>query len=393
MEAAFAAEVISDGQVFESICAKLSGASRFAFDAEFISEDAYHCQVCLIQIATEDEVWLVDPLAGFDVAPFWRLIAEPNVEKVVHAGLEDLALGCQFMERRPENVFDLQIAAGLVTTEYPLSLQRLARQMVGVRLRKSQTLTDWRRRPLTSQQIRYAVEDVGYMLPIHNALRRRLRSRRRTQWAREEFDRLCEEAAAERKAENIAVRVRGIGSLNGRAAAIARELALERDQLAQQHNRPPRTILKDHLLVTIAKHGWTKPAEFKSLRGLTLRGGAMRRMIEAVQRGQKAPADMKARPLTPEEDRPDEAALCKLVNAVLYDYCRANQLAFKLVATNKDIRALVLAHTRGSDSVAPQALQRGWRKRAVGRLIDDVLAGQRSIKVARDGEGFSLQIE
>lgn len=387
------AEIVSDQRLFGRVCDTLGKSDRFAFDAEFIGEDAYHCQVCLIQVATQDRVWLIDPLAGFDVTGFWNLIADPNVEKVVHAGLEDLALSYQYARRPPGNVFDVQIAAGLVTTDYPLSLQRLTRQMIGVRLHKSQTLTDWRRRPLTGQQVRYAVEDVGYILAIHDVLRRRLRTTRRTQWACEEFERLSAEVCAGRNEDRIVARVRGMGSLEGRAAAIARELVAERDALAQQHNRPPRTILKDHLLITIAKHGWTRPAEFNSLRGLTLRGGALRRMIEAVERGRAEPLRDKSEPRVREDDKPDEAVLCKLVNAVLYDHCRANQLAFKLVATNRDIRALVLAHTRGPDAVRPQALQRGWRKRAVGSLIDGLLAGNRSIKVDHDADGFRLQIQ
>jgi len=387
------AEVVADAADFARVCNHLSTVDRFALDAEFIGEDAYHAEVCLVQVATEDGIWLIDPLAGFEIRPFWDLVTSDRVQKVVHAGLEDLALSYQHTGDTPNNVFDIQVAAGLVGVNYPLSLQRLARFALGVRLHKSQTLTDWRRRPLTNQQIQYAIDDVVYMLAIHASLRKKLAQRKRTAWAEEEFTRFCREETYRQNPKDAISRVRGAGSLNSKALAIARQLTLEREKRAQQYNRPPRALLKDHLLVEIAKHGWTNAEELMSLRGLTLRGEALNGMIEAVKRGLSTPPEKRPKQSTPQDDSPQETALCKLLSAVMFDYCHTHQIAHQLAATNKDIHAAVLAHTRGANAVPPRSLQRGWRRAEFGEMIDGILNGHRCVRVENGKTGYQLKVE
>ena len=150
------------------------------------------------------------------------------------------------------------------------------------RLHKSQTLTDWRKRPLSQQQIIYAADDVAYVLPIHAMICRELEKLERMEWAREEFARFGNVGMYKTEAPDRLWRVRGVGSLSRQGLAIARELAIERDAIAQDHNRPARVMLKDYLLVEIAKHGWTSVEDIRSLRGLQLRGRAVERLGEAV---------------------------------------------------------------------------------------------------------------
>ncbi len=387
------AGVVTDAAGFAAVCDHLSSVDRFAFDAEFIGEDAYVAEVCLIQVATDDGIWLIDPLAGFEIRRFWDLVTDDGVEKVVHAGLEDLALSYQHTGDTPNNVFDIQIAAGLVGVNYPLSLQRLARFALGVRLHKSQTLTDWRKRPLSKRQIQYAIDDVGYMLAIHASLRKRLARRGRAEWAKEECARFCAQETYRQDPKDAVSRVRGAGALGPKALAVARQLTIEREKQARRHNRPPRALLKDHLLIEIAKHGWTSAEELMSLRGMTLRGEALSGMIEAVKRGLATPPEKRPKQSTPQDDSPQEIALCKLLSAVLFDYCRANQIAHQLAATNKDIRAVVLAHTRGENAVAPRALQRGWRQAEFGEIVDGILSGRKSIRVENGESGYQLKLE
>src|ERR1043166_171828 len=157
-------------------------AGRFAFDTEFVGEDRYKPELCLIQIATETTQILIDPLAGLDCRSFWELVADPSAEKIVHAGSEDLAICSQQIGRPAANVFDVQIAAGLIGLGYPTSLARLTRVMTGEKLHKSQTLTDWRARPLSDEQIDYALEDVIHLPAIFAAATRKLESLGRASW-------------------------------------------------------------------------------------------------------------------------------------------------------------------------------------------------------------------
>lgn len=385
--------IVSEADEFAACCAHLATVKRFAFDAEFVSEDGYRAELCLIQVATEEDVWLIDPLCGFDTSSFWNLVNDDRIETVVHAGMEDLAFSYHETGQPARNIFDIQIAAGLVGTDYPMSLQRLARSMLGARLHKSQTLTDWRKRPLSRQQITYAAEDVAYVLPIHAGICRDLEKLGRMGWAREEFARFSDVTMYQTDAPDHLRRVRGVGSLSRQGLAIARELAIERDAIARDHNRPPRVMLKDYLLVEVAKHGWTSVEDIRSLRGLQLRGRQVERLAEAVQRGLDTPADDRPKPAPIDVDTPEEAALCKLVSAVLHDFCQTERVAYQLLGSNKDIRALVWSHTRKPGSTAPRSLQSGWRREAAGLLIDELLSGKRVVRVVNGRDGTRLAVE
>jgi ribonuclease D len=390
--AAFSPRIIEDQSELDAFCEALAAGKRFAFDAEFVAEGSYDAIVCLVQVATDDGVWLIDPMLGYEISGFWELISDDRIEKVVHAGLEDFGLSYLCTGKTPRNVFDVQIAAGLVDVDYPLSLQRLVRSVMGVRLGKSQTLTDWRQRPLSAKQIQYAVDDVAYLLPIHDGLRENLEKRGRTEWAQEEFKRFNFPELYRQQDEELFRKVKGIGGLDAEALAITREIAIERERMAQQFNRPPRAFLKDYLLVAIAKHGWHRHGDLGALRGFQLTGNALRQISEAVKRGLATPEADRPQPAEVVEETADEILLAKFLSAVLHDFCQRERIASGLLATNKDIRALILSHTRpGANHALARALQRGWRKEAVGALLDDVLNGVVALRVDRDGRKFRLQ--
>lgn len=382
--------LVTDAAGVRAVVDAIGSSGRFAFDAEFIGEDAYAAEICLIQAATPDAVYLIDPLTGVDLASFWSTVTDGSIETVVHAGLEDLTICYQHVGQAPRRVFDVQVAAGLVGLDYPMSLSRLARATLGVRLHKSQTLTDWRKRPLSAEQLDYAVQDVVYVLAIRDALGRKLGALDRHDWADEEFARFSDERLYQPRAELLVRRVKGAGTLDGRALAIAQEVAVERDRLAKEFNRPPRVLLKDHLVVAMARHGWAKPSELKSLRGMTLTGWPLQRICAAVQRGLDVPEGAVPEPSNKDEDTPWEGSLCRFLTAVLHDYCRCQDVSFQLMGSNRDVRAEVLAHTRGAETVGPGALGGGWRNRFAGKMIGDILSGTCSIRV-RNGNKPQLE--
>ncbi len=385
--------LVDTPQAFADLCRDLARLDRFGFDAEFVAEEGYGVEACLIQIVTETSVHLVDPLAGFDIHPFWHLVSDPGIEKIVHAGLEDLAMCYHQTGQVPQNIFDVQLAAGLLGLDYPMSLLRLARSSVGARLHKSQTLTNWRKRPLTPEQMRYAVADVAHLLSIHSRQCDRLNKLDRMDWAREEFARFAREQTYHHEDHELFRRIKGAGSLDAKSLAILCELAAERDQLARRYDRPVRAVIKDHLMIAIARHELSTTESLETLRGLTLRHDAMARVASAVQRGIDTPPEQRPKPFAVEDDTRQEATLRKLVAAVLTDFCHASGVAVQLCWTNRDVRALVLAHTRADSPLEPGLLQVGWRERAVGDLLRDVLSGRRSIRVTHGAGGGTLGFE
>ncbi len=376
----------------QMLCSRLATAGSFAFDTEFVGEDKHRPELCLIQVAVEDGCYLIDPLAGVDVTPFWELVADEQIETIVHAGSEDLALCWHHLGRPAARVLDLQIAGGFVGLGYPSSLAKLAAQAIGVRLHKSQTLTDWRRRPLNEEQLHYASEDVIHLPALHRWIMARLTEAGRLAWAKEECDGACRAALAAARGENKLSRLRGAGALRGQELAIAEALLEERDRLAAEYNRPARAVLRDHILVELARRGWTDTAKIRTLRGLNLSATAARRIAEAIRVGQQVPKSAWPR-LTIEQDTPEEEVLIAIASAVLRDFSNQSGIAYALLAGRQDLRDLVRAYTRRPQAgEAEIGLRTGWRRQAIGDLMERILAGEATIRIIQDRDSRKLDI-
>src|SRR4051812_28066234 len=143
----------------------LAKAPLIGFDTEFVGEDAYRPELCLVQVATAEDLFVIDPFTCGPLDGFWELLLDKDRTTVVHAGREDVRM-CFFQSGKPPaNVFDVQIAAGLVGLTYPIGYAGLVNDLLGQRMTKGETLTDWRRRPLSPAQVRYAFDDVRFLLP------------------------------------------------------------------------------------------------------------------------------------------------------------------------------------------------------------------------------------
>ena len=189
-------ETVRTPEALADLCRQLKKAGRFALDTEFVGERTYLPRLCLVQVATTDFIALVDTLAVGTMEPLWDLVADPTVGKVLHAAREDLRLAYFGGGKRlPGGVFDTQIAAGLIgLPSYPLSYARLAEALMGVKLNKAETRSEWDRRPLTPAQLEYARDDVRYLLPIQDKLDRLLERLDREEWLTEEMGRFSEGA-------------------------------------------------------------------------------------------------------------------------------------------------------------------------------------------------------
>ncbi len=386
----------------DQVCADARTQGRFAFDTEFVMEDVAKAEVCLIQLALEDGVFLVDQYKGLDMTPIWALVADPEVETVAHAGQEDLNLCVHAFGKAPRNVFDVQIAAGLVGPDYPLSLTRLAQTILHIRLHKSQTLTDWRKRPLSAEQKRYAVEDVAYLLRIRRKLGEQLDRAGRESWAREEFSRLEDIRLYRRTESDRLRRVKGVGHLTPQQLAVATELMLWREQMAEKLNRPARAVLKDHLLSEIARTGLSQPKQIRSLRGINLSNRHVEDLCSVLQRALELPPQRWPEVKSGRPETARETVLTVLMTAVIRSECLRLNLAYALTAAKRDIQELVrsrLEHGRhphgtgkGKGKRTPRLL-RGWRGEAIGTSIEAVLARKASVQIDFDDPATVLAIK
>jgi ribonuclease D len=373
-------DLITQPDELAACCAHLAQSRRFGFDTEFVGEDSYHPRLCLVQVATPDQLYLIDPLTVGPLDAFWREVVDPANLVVVHAGREEVRLCHLWSGQVPGNLFDLQIAAGLVGYPYPLGHGNLVGQLLKIQLAKGETLTEWRTRPLTRAQIRYAFDDVRYLLPLWELLDRRLAALDRAEWAREEFRRLAVNATQEEAVVARWRKLRGLGSLDRRRLAVVREIYNWRETVAARTNRPARTIVRDDLIVEIARRNPTRERDLHVVRGLPRRD--LEAILQAVQRARELPLDQCPEVAEREQDPPQVGLVSSVLSAVLGDLCTRHHIAPNLAATNQDVKLLVRSRFPGHQCPAESLLTQGWRARHILPALEAILDGRQSVRVA-----------
>jgi ribonuclease D len=374
-------QIITDPADLPAALDHLAACRRFGLDTEFVGEDSYHPRLCLVQVATEERLLLIDPLTVGPLDAFWKLVMDRANQVIVHAGREEARLCRLWGGQAPGNLFDLQIAAGLVGLPYPLGHGSLVGHVVGVQLAKGETLTEWRHRPLTHNQLRYAFDDVRYLLPAWQRVQAQLDRLERTEWAREEFDRLTAAVAPEAPAvEEKWRKLRGLNSLDRRRLAVVRALYLWREERAAALNRPARTVVRDDLIVEIARRNPTRERDLQVVRGLPHRD--LEAILRVVREARELPLAECPTPAEREQDAPQVGWIANVLNAVLGDFCVRQRLAGNLVATSQDVKLLVRARLQGEPLPSESLLTRGWRSEHVLPELLAVLDGRRSVRIA-----------
>jgi ribonuclease D len=373
-------QIVTRPEELAAFCARLAAQPHFGFDTEFVGEDSYHPRLCLVQVATPEGLFLIDPLTAGPLDEFWKLVVDPARVVVVHAGREEVRL-CRFWTGQvPGNLFDLQLAAGMVGMAYPIGHGTLVHQTLRVQLNKRETLTEWRDRPLTPEQIGYAFDDVRYLLPVWQRLSAQLEKLGRMEWAKEEFARLAAVGAPDEPAAEKWRKLRGLGSLDRRRLAAVRALYEWREETAARTNRPTRAIIRDDLIVEIAKRNPTRERDLQVVRGLPHRD--LKSIVETVVRARALPLEECPAPADREQDPPQVQLVANVLNAVLGDLCARRRLAPGLVASSNDVKQLVRARLAG-EPPADSPLTRGWRAAHVLPELLAVLDGRRFVGVGR----------
>ncbi len=383
-------QIVNRPEHVAEACAHLAASDRFGLDTEFVGEDSYRPRLCLIQVATPEKLILIDPFTAGPLECVWNVLVDPRKEVVVHAGREEVRLCHLLAGKRPARVFDLQIAAGLVGLNYPLGHAALVSHVLQINLPKSETLTEWRDRPLTDRQIRYAFDDVRYLLALERELSRRLERLERTDWAREEFEQLVSNSLEEEPLVEKWRRLKGLGSLGRRQLAIVREIFRWREETADRLNRPPRTLCRDDLIIEIARRNPTRAKDLAVVRGLPRRDHEA--ILSAVEHGRKVPLEQCPVPLEREQDPPQVGWLTGLLSAVLGQWSREVGVAASLAATVADLRQLVRSYVYADQPPPPSRLDAGWRFRHLRPLLEGVLRGERLLRVARPAEAMPFEL-
>jgi ribonuclease D len=366
--------------------ARASG--RLGIDTEFMGEGRYRTLLCLVQVVVEVDgdvrIEVIDPLdEAVDPSPLAGTLADPEVEIVMHAGRQDVALLRRVWATDITNLFDTQLAAGFAGMRAQLGYEALLHELLGVRLSKSASFTRWDARPLSAEQIDYARDDVRHILQATSALQERLAARGRLEWAREEC-RVLAAATDERDPDVIFARLPRVNSLDPKLRAIARELVEWREETARTQDRPIPAVLSDAALMEVAKRRPGAIGQLEQIRGIneaTLRRRG-KAILAAVERGRERP------PIPVEGERPAQpsaldAPVISLAEALVRTRALEEELAYELIAARADLQAIVLAMRDGSPQPAVRTLQ-GWRREVVGDELLELLNGRRALTVGPD---------
>jgi len=356
-------QIINSSTDLASACQRLSTNDFVAVDTEFLREQTFWPQLCLMQLAVPGEAFIVDPLAkGIDLAPFWELMANEGVVKVFHAARQDIEIVFAKTGLVPHPVFDTQIAAMVCGFGESISYVNLVKRVTGTDLDKSSRFTDWSRRPLSEKQLNYALADVTHLRDIYYHLKRELEASSRSTWLNEEMGVLTDSRTYESHPENAWQRLK-LRVRNRKSLAVLMELAAWRERIAQSQDVPRSRILRDEALYDIANQAPTSTDKLSELRTLSegfSRSARAKEIIDAVKLG--LARDTKTLPPISRGQQlsAEASALLDLLRVLLKASAARHKVAPRLIAGSADLERIALETEPDIPAL------KGWRRRLFG---------------------------
>ncbi len=384
--------ITSDSEV-TAFCQRAAKSPFIAFDTEFVSESRYRPQLCLLQVATEQEFAIIDTLVVNNVNEFWDLLVSGDHVTIAHAAREEFLFCFRAVGQRPKNLFDVQLAAGMIGHEFPAAYSNLVAKTLGKPVDKGETRTDWMKRPLSAAQIDYALQDVVHLKPLYDSLSRELQQLGRMDWLDEEMS-VWLTSMEVSESEPQWQRVAGISGLNSRALAVVREIWITRDDEARHRNRSPKRVLPDDLIVELARRGTADPKRLKAIRGFENRVSAamIQPLAEAIDRA-NALAEHELPPKLPRSKTMNLGLLGQFLTTALKIVCNRENIAAGIVGTAQDIRDLAAWHMKMAPANPKPTLATGWRAKIIGQMIEDMLDGSVAIRVGNPKSSEPLELE
>ena len=374
--------IITDNAALSAFCSRLSKAPFITVDTEFLRESTFWAQLCLIQMAGPDEAAIIDPLADrLDLAPFYRLMANERVTKVLHAARQDIEIFVKQAGAIPKPLFDTQVAAMVCGYGDQVSYDQLVHRVTGHQLDKTSRFTDWSRRPLTAKQITYAIADATYLRDVYASLSAQLAEQDRTTWLDEEMAVLSDigtyRTHPEEAWKRLKMRVR-----KPRQLAILQALAAWRETEAQQRDVPRQRVLKDEAIYEIAQQ---QPRDTEALGQLRTiprgfeRSSVGRAILAAVERAFEVPDDELPRVPRPRPAPERASAAAELLKVLLKMVSEEHGVAARIIASAEDLERIA------ADDHADVPALKGWRRQLFGEQAMALKRGDLALSLSRKG--------
>ncbi|WP_455211861.1 ribonuclease D [Kaarinaea lacus] len=364
---------VDNPEKLEQLCDELNKENVLALDTEFLREKTYYAQLCLVQIATPHVIACLDPIQINDISPFLKILYDPQKLKIMHSARQDLEIFHDLTQQVPAPLFDTQIAATLLGYGDQLGYANLVEKMLGIKLAKTHTRTDWSRRPLGRGQIEYAMDDVRYLLQVQQMQAEALETLGRSDWLQKDFAALTDPQLYRQTQEDLWQKVRGANTLKGVQLAVLQQLAQWREQQAIAKNRPRRWIVRDDVLLEIARQLPQTAAALTKIPGsdsfVQKNADAILAVLEQGKAIPKTqwPTSAKFTRLTPEQE-----AKVDLLMAVVRTRAAQAHVTPSVLASRKELECLV-------QGKKPCSVMWGWRAELVGNELRAILDGDRHV--------------
>ncbi len=360
----------------QELCQKMKQESWLAIDTEFLREKTYYPKFCLLQIATLEWVACIDPIAlEGHLDELFAIINDPAIVKVLHSCRQDVEIFYQLSGQLPAPVYDTQLVAPLLGFQENTGYAMLVSGFLNINLSKIHTRTDWSQRPLSADQIQYAADDVIYLAKIYQMMQQKLQALGREDWLQEDFEQLMNEDLYDIPPENAWLKIRGKNKLTGKQLAIVQVLAEWREQVAKKDNRPKNWILRDEIILDMAK---LQPLNVKALAEIRgINDGFIRRsgkqVCELVAKAQGLPG-LKLKSKGTNKKTQQQEAVLDILTGVVRLRADENSLNPVILATRKDLEQLLLDNPESP-------LLHGWRYSMVGQELQNLLSGKVSLSI------------
>ena len=363
------------------LCDRLAKSDFVCVDTEFMRENTYWPELCLVQIGNEEEAAAIDPLAsGIDLTPLWDLLTEnEDVLKIFHAGGQDVEIVHNFTGKTPHPIFDTQIAMMAISQSEQIGYANLVESWLGKTIDKGARFTDWSRRPLTDRQIEYAIGDVTYLAKIFPMILKKLIKTGRGGWLNAEMDKLADPANYEND-ESIAWRRIKSQGRNPQVLGRLKALAAWREGEAKHKNLPRGRIMRDETLADVASHPPRQQADLAKVRGLSNAwkendiGKRLMKVLEAAEPLPKSEMPEKQKRGAPLGK--EGVLVADLLKLLLKIRSREIDIASRLLTKTNEMEALAAG-------VRDLPILEGWRYEVFGKDALDLVEGKTAFAVRK----------
>lgn len=363
----------------EQCCVALADSPFLALDTEFLRETTYYSKLALIQIGNESTTYIIDPLALNDLTPFFKLVNNPDVVKVLHSARQDYEIFYNLQGDLPKPIFDTQVAASLLGYGEQIGYANLVKNLLDVDVDKSQTRTDWTKRPLNQKQLEYAASDVIYLAKIYPIMQQKLTDLNRTDWLADDFEQLTSIACYQVDQRSMWKKIKSANRLSGKRLSIVQELVDWRETQAIKKNIPRKRAMSDDVIVDIANQHPTNISELRAIRQISprLQEHELKQLLSCIEAGENKPESEWPHFSRAKKPSTQQSAIVDILSAIVQLKASENNISPAFICSKKDLIKLVCGDT-------DNALYKGWRKLLVGDDIKRFLLGETNIHLSNN---------